>query len=114
MVVDDQVYNIDAILSLLHFKYKLNLDFVDRAENGQMAYDQFMADFFQNQGISSYGLILMDCNMPFMDGYTACNKIRNFLHEKANLGIRAQPVISAVTGQTEKIYVRQCIISGMN
>jgi CheY-like chemotaxis protein len=52
----------------------------------------------------------MDCNMPVMDGYEATSKIRAFIH---NFGL-AQPIISAVTGHTEQLYVRRSIMSGMN
>lgn len=52
----------------------------------------------------------MDCNMPVMDGYESCDKIRRFL---LRLGI-SQPVILAVTGHTEQNYVDRAINSGMN
>ena len=58
----------------------------------------------------SYDLILMDCNMPLMDGYEATTKIRELLYEK-NL---TQPIISGVTGHIEPAYVKKCITSGMN
>ena len=47
--------------------------------------------------ICDYDLILMDNNMPVMDGYEASLKIREYLYEK-NL---KQPIICAVTGDTE-------------
>jgi CheY-like chemotaxis protein len=31
------------------------------------------------KGKESYGLILMDCSMPIIDGYTASEKIRKFI-----------------------------------
>ena len=51
-----------------------------------------------------YDLILMDCNMPFLDGYEASKQIRKIFqsHEipKSN-----QPRIVALTGHVENEYV---------
>ena len=58
----------------------------------------------------SYNLILMDCNMPFMDGYTATMKIRDYLY----LHNITQPIITAVTGHSEQMYAKKCLESGMN
>ena len=59
---------------------------------------------------TNYELILMDCNMPIMDGYQATQKIRQYLFD---LGIN-QPIIIAATGHTEEVYVNRAINSGMN
>ena len=68
-------------------------------------------DYKENRGkFSSFDLILMDCNMPIMDGYESTMQIRTFLDE---VGL-AQPIISAVTGHCEQLYVRRSILSGMN
>jgi CheY-like chemotaxis protein len=50
--------------------------------NGQEAIDVVINDVKAN-GLtkSSYNLILMDCNMPFVDGYEATTKIRQYLYE---------------------------------
>ena len=57
-----------------------------------------------------FDLILMDCNMPFMDGYEATTEIRKYID---SLGLK-QPNISAVTGHTEQKYVQRCFDCGMN
>jgi CheY-like chemotaxis protein len=59
-------------------------------------------DLEQSQnGESTYNLILMDLNMPEMDGNTSMVNIREFLmSNKAK-----QPIISAVTGHLETSYV---------
>ena len=48
--------------------------------------------------------------MPFMDGYEATSKIREFIYEQ---GV-SQPIISAVTGHTEQAYIERAINAGMN
>ena len=58
-------------------------------------------------------MIMMDCNMPFLDGYEATKRIRKkFL--KLNITRAEQPKIIAVTGHVEDEYVRKAILSGMD
>ncbi len=54
------------------------------ADNGQIAVDMYQND-------SSFDIILMDCMMPVMDGFTATKEIRE--HEK-NLGLSKTPIIA--------------------
>ena len=48
--------------------------------------------------------------MPFMDGYEATQKIRQYLYDKDI----TQPIITAVTGQSDERYVDKCFKNGMN
>ena len=74
------------------------------AMNGQDALDKL------NNEEMSYGLILMDCQMPIMDGYTATEKIRQGAAGDFYIDV---PIIAmtanAMEGDREK-----CIAVGMN
>lgn len=48
---------------------------MDRAENGLQA-----LDLVKQKGALFYDAIVLDINMPIMDGIEACNKIYSFLH----------------------------------
>ena len=83
---------------------------VDVAENGQLAVDMFIA--------RPYALILMDCQMPELDGYQAATEIRKFEGSMQSLaGIdaaqRRVPIIAltahALEGEREK-----CLAFGMD
>ena len=50
---------------------------VDIRSNGREAVEAVKKAFLS--GKSEYGLILMDCSMPIMDGYTASTKIKKYL-----------------------------------
>ena len=64
----------------------------------------------EKTGTNCYDYILMDCNMPLMDGYTATQQIRDYLYTKK----LPQPIITAVTGHVEQSYVRKAYLNGMN
>ena len=57
-----------------------------------------------------FDVILIDCNMPQLDGYQATMQIREYLYYKG----LTQPIISAITGSTEQIYIDKAINAGMN
>ncbi len=75
---------------------------VDTAENGQEALDRL------KQG--RYALVLMDCQMPVMDGYTAARRRRQI---EAEAGLPRLPIIAmtanAMIGDREK-----CLEAGMD
>ena len=74
-----------------------------------MAVHQIKSDI-QKYGKLSYDLILMDFNMPIMDGSEATKQIRDFLYENKIV----QPLIIGVTGHTESEYISRALDSGMN
>ena len=76
----------------------------DSAANGQEAVDKFNAS-----GPGEYDLILMDVQMPVMDGYTATRTIRSGGHPSAG----SVPII-AMTANAFVEDVRTAIESGMD
>lgn len=81
-----------------------NLGFdVDIAENGQVAVEKFKAN--------AYDLILMDIQMPVMDGITATKAIRKIEKEKK----LSNPVhIIAITANSLRDDRMKCIEAGMD
>jgi len=75
---------------------------VDTAENGQEAIDKLHENF---------DIILMDCQMPVLDGFAASQKIRQI--EKENNSSNAIPII-ALTANALKGDRERCLESGMN
>ena len=70
LLVDDSKDN----TFLVQFYLKSSAYQLDTAENGEVAIGKFMNDF--------YDLVLMDMQMPVMDGYTATKAIRQFEQER--------------------------------
>ena len=73
---------------------------VDIVENGEMAIDLLRS------GVKHYDLILMDVQMPVMDGFTATRLIRSW-------GGSAIPILAMTAGVTESERM-QCIEAGMD
>ncbi|MES2515992.1 MAG: response regulator [Bacteroidota bacterium] len=94
LIVEDNVLNQKLAADLL-----LNEGFnIDIAENGQVALDRLKE--------KQYDVILMDIQMPVLDGYQATKKIRGEL--KINTPIIAMTA-NAITGEQER-----CLNLGMN
>ena len=91
LVVDDGPENCELVRLVLQ-NYGLT---VDEAENGQVALDKV--------GEIDYDLILMDVQMPVMDGFTAATAMRAS-------GI--QKPIMALTANAMKGFEKQCLDAG--
>lgn len=77
---------------------------IESAENGKEALDKFLAS-----PTGYYDLILMDIQMPVMDGYEATRRIRASSHADA----KSIPII-AMTANAFKEDVEKALASGMN
>ena len=77
---------------------------IDQAENGQSAVDIFQASPF-----GYYQLILMDVQMPLLDGYEATREIRSLPRSDA----KSIPIV-ALTANAFKEDIEKAISSGMN
>lgn len=76
----------------------------DTACNGREALEKFLA-----APAGTYGAVLMDLQMPEMDGLTACRRIRQSAHPEA-----ATIPIIAMTANAFEEDVRRCLRAGMN
>ncbi len=94
LVEDNHVNQLVASAILRRLGHK-----VDNAENGQRAIEALKRE--------SYDIVLMDCQMPVMDGYEATREIRRNPHWKD------LPII-AVTANVMQGDKEECFASGMN
>lgn len=100
LVAEDNDFNADIVyelLELVHMK-------MDRAENGKRAWEMF-----EESGQGEYAAILMDIQMPDMDGYEATKVIRNSQHADA-----ASIPIYAMTANTYTEDISMAFNAGMN
>ncbi len=95
LLVEDDSFNLKIAKKLLT---RLNVS-VNTAQNGQLALEELHK--------ASYDIILMDCLMPEMDGYTATRHIRQGEIQK-NI-----PII-AMTGKNQPGDKEKCLACGMN
>ena len=99
LLADDVDINREIVIALLEGTGVT----IDTAENGEKA-----AELFE-QAPDHYHLILMDLQMPVMDGYGATQRIRS---GSAPQG--AEVPIIAMTANVFKEDVEHCLASGMN
>ena len=82
LIVDDEIFNIEALKCILEsvFHFDNLSNFCDFALNGFSAYEKVKKNVEYNNGLGcDYHLILMDNNMPIMDGCESSEKIRTYL-----------------------------------
>ena len=97
LVAEDNEINQDLLLEFLKNAGFTN---VDVAANGTAAVEAI--------NTSPYDVVLMDCQMPVMDGYEAASRIRNAPDGNANVPIIALTA-NAMKGDREK-----CLAAGMD
>ena len=95
LVEDNQINQLLAIKILEKFSFQ-----VDVSENGQLGVEAFMK--------KPYDLILMDCQMPVLDGYQATAKIRTSNPKGTTIPIIGLTA-NAMKGDREK-----CLNAGMS
>lgn len=102
LVVDDNAINQEVACGLLE-----SMGFaVDSADNGMAALEKLQ----QSSDDEPFDLILMDCQMPVLDGFAATKKIR-----AGNAGERYRSItIIAMTAGAMAGDKESCLLSGMN
>ena len=97
LIVDDNEFNIHALTLLLQ---TINAQ-SDFALNGIQALQKISE---ARECGCQYQLILLDCNMPIMDGYDTCKELRKLV-EQQKIG----PLhIIAVTADVTPLNIRRC------
>lgn len=110
LVVDDNKINLQL---LVMFMRKQKIAYTE-AENGQEALDRFKEAFLPGPGADGPGrlfdVILMDINMPVMDGMEATKRIREFEDEN---GIPRTTII-ALTGLASAQAQEEALAAGID
>tara|TARA_R110002072_G_scaffold1983_5_gene16213 strand:- start:11444 stop:14230 length:2787 start_codon:yes stop_codon:yes gene_type:complete len=103
LVAEDNPVNQRVVSSILK-----RSDFeVVIVDDGKQALDAFLNDTFD--------LVLMDCQMPIMDGLEATRLIRNAEHERvASSSLPSRIPIVALTANTEEGFSDKCFEAGMD
>jgi len=97
LLVEDNLVNQEVVVDMLEQSYH-----IDIANNGKEAVAACQQRI--------YSLVLMDCEMPVMDGFRATGKIREYERQKNKAAV---PII-ALTAHAVSGARKKCLDSGMN
>ena len=102
LLVEDNLVNQEVAIGILD-EFGVSHDVVS---NGQQAINKLL----ESNGNKTYNLVLMDCQMPVMDGYSATRAIRNGEAGESN----SQIFIIAMTANAMKGDKEKCLQAGMD
>ncbi|MDR1212328.1 MAG: response regulator [Spirochaetaceae bacterium] len=105
LIVDDVEINRDILAGLLG---DTGIE-MECAENGREALDKY-----RSQSAGYYNLILMDMQMPVMDGCEATREIREFEKTRPGAARADQVPVIAMTANVLKEDIQRALDSGMN
>ena len=97
LLVEDNVLNREIVREVLEDSRMI----VSEAENGKEAVSMV--------GEETYDFVLMDLQMPVMDGFKACEEIRKLTNQK-----RAKTLVYAMTASVTEEDRTKAIAAGMN
>lgn len=100
LVAEDNESNAEIIMEVLSAM---------GAECKLTSHGQAVVEAFKESAAGEYDMILMDIQMPIMDGYQAANAIRRCKHPDAN-----KIAIIAMTADAFEEDVQRAFVSGMN
>jgi len=102
LLVEDNMINQEVVLGILE-SFEL---VADVANDGRQAIEKLS----ETEGVSNYSIVLMDCQMPILDGYETTKQIRA---GKAGENNKAIPII-AMTANAMEGDKEKCFQAGMD
>lgn len=109
LLVDDSDFNLQIVRYLIKQLFEIELTF---ASDGLQALNLFKEEYEKDCGCANRGfkLILMDINMPIMDGFESTQKILQFLERKNDADYAH---IVALTSYAGDDFKQRCMRTGM-